>query len=155
MAHHYSPTRCFSWLHGKNSKVVIACVVIVVVWASFVGYVSWSMLAWISNVASFRETLQNGGFRIIHATSKFIPSFLWLPPRTVFSCQNQTQFIQVAHSLNMAGQLLGENNIYELDIFHFYAVTSDTTVAYEYTPPYPSSLDPLIGELLAYLLSFS
>jgi hypothetical protein len=52
--------------------------------------------------------------------------------------------------LNATGELLGENNIYQLDIFHFYAVTSDTTLAYEYTPPYPSSLDPLIGELLSY-----
>ena len=60
----------------------------------------------------------------------------------------------MAHSLNATGQLLGENNIYQLDTFHFYAVTSDTTLAYEYTTPYPSSLDPLIGPsfFLAYFL---
>jgi hypothetical protein len=132
-------------LHRRNSKVGIVLVLVVVM--SFVGYVGLSMLFWISNVASFGETLRKYGFTIVQATDGPFPSFLWLPPQNVITCQNQTQFLYEARSLNATGEFLG--NIYQLDIFHFYAVTSDTMLAYEYTPQYPSSLDPLIDAILS------
>ena len=136
-------------LFRRNSKVCIT-VVIVVVLASFVGYGCWSMLSMISNTADFSETLQKDGFTIIQATDGPFPSFGWWPPPNIITCQNQTQFIQEALSLNATGQLLGNQDaeraclLYQLDFFHFYAVTSDTMFAYGYTPPGPSSLDALI-----------
>jgi hypothetical protein len=138
-------------LYKRNSKVCIALVIVVVL-ASFVGYVGWSMFHLISNAASFRDTLQKDGFTIIQATGAHF-DFLWLPPPTSISCQNQTEFINEARSLNTTGRLLGGNFIYQLDIFHFYAVTPDTNFAYEYTLPNPSFLDPmLIG--VSYLVDF-
>jgi hypothetical protein len=128
-------------LYKRNSKVCIALVILVVL-ASFVGYVCWSMFSCISNAASFRDTLQKDGFTTIQATSA-PPDFDWLPPPTSISCQNQTQFINEARSLNTTGRLLGGNYIYQLDIVHFYAVTPDTNFAYEYTLPHPSFVDPL------------
>ena len=132
-------------LHGRNSKVGLVLVLVVVM--SFVGYVGLSMLFWVSNVASFGETLRKDGFPIVQASDGSFPSFLWMPPQNVITCQNQTQFVNEARSLNTTGMFLG--NIYELGIFHFYAVRSDTMLAYEYTPPYPSPLDPLIDTILS------
>lgn len=123
---------------------------IIVVLASFVGYVRWS---WISKADSFRETLQKDGFTIIQAKSGPIPSFLWLPPRARISCQDQTQFINEASSLKTTGQLLGGNYIYQVDIFQFYAVTSDIDFAYEYVLPHPSFLDTLT--YVSYQLAFA
>jgi hypothetical protein len=131
-------------LYRRNSKVCIALAIVVVL-AGFVGCVCWSTLSWIS-ADSFRETLQKDGFIIIQASDG---SFLWLPPLTSVTCQNQTQFINEARSLNTTGRLLGGNSIYQLDIFRFYAVTQDTTFAYEYTLPHPSFLDPLIDVALS------
>jgi hypothetical protein len=113
---------------------------------SFVGYACWSSVVSFSNADSFRETLQKDGFTIIQATDI---SFLWLPPPTSISCQSQTQFINEARSLNTTyGRLLGGNFIYQLDVFHFYAVTPDTSFAYEYTSPHPIFLDPLTSLFL-------
>jgi hypothetical protein len=134
--------RRFEW--QKVNKVYFfgsLALVTIVVLASFVGYVCWS---WISKVGSFRETLQKDGFTIIQATSWPIPSFLWLPPRTSITCQNQTQFINEARSLKTTGQLLEGNFIYQLDTFQFYAVTSDIDSAYEYTLPHPIFLNALL-----------
>jgi hypothetical protein len=126
-------------LYMRNSKVFIALLIVVVL-AGFVGCVCWSTLSWVS-ADSFKETLQKDGFTIIQA---FDGDFLFLPPLTSITSQNQTQFINEARSLNTTGRLLGGNFIYQLDIFRFYAVTNDTMFAYEYTLPHPSFLDPLI-----------
>ena len=143
--------RRFEW--QKVNKVRFfgsLALVIIVVLASLVGYVSWSS---ISKADSFRETLKKDGFTIIQAYSGPIPSFMWLPPRTIVSCQNQTQFINEARSLEAIGQLVEGNYIYQLDIFQFYAVTSDIESAYEYTLPHPIFLDTLIH--MSYWVGFA
>jgi len=132
-------------LYERNSRCNgIALVLVVVTLVGFVGYVGWSVFSWVSSFDSFLESLRKDGFTIIeaHGGTTFERSFMWLPPQNVFTCQNQTQFIDEAYSLNVTGGF-SAGDIYEVDIFHFYAVTSDTVSGYEYTPPYPIFMYPL------------
>jgi hypothetical protein len=135
----------FSW-HLKNKpRKFIALVIITVVSISFVGYVCWSLVVSFSNITSFRDKLQKDGFRIIPASSRIVPSFMFLPPEITIVCQNQTQFIYEARLVNSTGW---GADVYLLDGVHFYAITIDNRTSeplgYEYGPPLPSPLNAVI-----------
>jgi hypothetical protein len=113
-------------------------VIIIVVSAIFAGYVCWSLVSWFGSVASFKDTLQKDGFRVISA-SDFLGfrDFMFLPPEITIHCQNQTQFIYEARLTNSTGEGGGDSILYLLDGVHFYAITVDNyeSLGYEYTPP--------------------
>jgi hypothetical protein len=128
-------------LHLKNkSRKFKALVIIIVVSVSFAGYVCWSLVSWFASIASFKDTLERDGFRVISARDFFgFRDFMFLPPQITIHCQNETQFIYEARLTNSTGEWGGSSILYLLDGVHFYAITIDDrtreALGYEYTPP--------------------
>ncbi|MGA2308296.1 MAG: hypothetical protein ABSG57_01955 [Candidatus Bathyarchaeia archaeon] len=121
-----------------KSRKFKALVIIIVVSASFAGYVCWSLVSWFGSVASFKDTLQKDGFTVIAASDFFgFRDFMFLPPEITIHCQNQAQFIYEARLANSTGEW--DNVLYLLDSVHFYAIRIDNYtnefLGYEYTPP--------------------
>jgi hypothetical protein len=126
----------FSW-HFKNKSRKFKALVIII--AVFAGYVCWSFVSWFTSIASFKDTLEKQGFRVVSAHDFGFRSFLFLPPQITIHCQNETQFIYQAHLTNATGPWGGSSVLYLLNYVHFYAINLDNdtrqSLGYEYTPP--------------------
>jgi hypothetical protein len=133
----HSSHALFSWHLKNKSRKFKALVIIIVV---FAGYVCWSFVSWFASIASFKDTLEKEGFRVISARDFFgFRDFMFLPPQITIHCKNETQFIYEARLTNSTGEWGGGSVLYLLDYVHFYAVTIDDrtrqSLGYEYTPP--------------------